>query len=196
MNYFKVEQHESLSLRRWAALNEEGLLDLSPSYQRRGNLWSDWKKAHLIDTVLNNFDVPKLYVADFTKASGSNLNTSKKPYSIVDGKQRFGAFFGFFKDEFPLNMSFVLDENPKLNLAGLVFSDLKRKHPSIAARLENYTPTVMSIVTNDDLKITELFTRLNSGVSANAAERRNAMPGPASEIIRLITASRFFMHKI
>lgn len=196
MSHFKVTPHEEQPLRWWASQNERELLDLDPRYQRRGNLWSQWKKAHLIDSVLNDFDIPKLYVADFTRSSSKELNSSRKPYSIVDGKQRFGAFFEFLKDVYPLNQSFALDENPEVNAAGMRFSEIKQRYPTLADKLETYIPTVMSIVTDDELKITEMFTRLNSGMSTTSAEKRNAIPGPATGVIRQITANRFFMKKI
>lgn len=196
MSHFKVTQHEEQPLRWWAMQNERDLLDLEPRYQRRGNLWSQWKKAHLIDSVLNDFDIPKIYVADFTRSSSKELNSTRRPYSIVDGKQRFGAFFEFLKDGYPLNQSFALDDNPNINAAGMLFSEIKQRYPTLAEKLETYRPTVMSIVTDDELKITEMFTRLNSGMSTTSAEKRNAVPGPATAFIRQITANRFFMKKI
>lgn len=192
MSHFRVTQHEPRPLRWWASQNEQAQLDLEPQYQRRGNLWSQWKKAHLIDSVLNDFDIPKLYVADFTRSSSAELNPARKPYSIVDGKQRFGAFFDFLANQFPLNQSFALDADPSVEAAGMTFAQVQQRYPKLASKLENYVPTVMSIVTDDELKITEMFTRLNSGMSTTSAEKRNAVPGPATAVIRQITANRFF----
>lgn len=192
MNYFKVIEHEGRPLSWWYDQYKSNRLDMSPAYQRKADLWSDWKKAHLIDSILNDFDIPKIYVADFTE-SPSTLNPNRRAYSIIDGKQRLGAIFDFFDDRLPLNLSFVLDEEPGLILGGKKYSELP---PFVSSRLDNFTPVVMSVVTNDENRITEMFTRLNSGESANSAERRNAIPGPVTKIIRQITANRFFIHKI
>src|ERR1700722_8575376 len=70
-------------------------IDMEPPYQRRGRLWSDADKAYLVDSILNGFDLPKLYVADFTWMD-SKLNEKQLPYAIIDGKQRFEAIFDFF----------------------------------------------------------------------------------------------------
>lgn len=192
MNLFQVIEHEGKSLEWWFEQFINNKLDMAPTYQRKANLWSDWKKAHLIDSILNDFDMPKIYVADFTQSLSPALNEKKKPYSIIDGKQRLGAIFDFFKDDLPLNLSFVFDQEPELNLGGLTYSQLP---PSIASKFDSFSPVVMSVVTNDENRITEMFTRLNSGESANSAERRNAIPGPVTRIIRQITANRFFIHK-
>jgi len=39
-------------------------IDLDPSYQRRGDLWPLWNKQLLINSILNRYDIPKIYVAD------------------------------------------------------------------------------------------------------------------------------------
>jgi hypothetical protein len=75
-------------------------------------------KAYLIDSILNGFDVPKFYLADFTYAD-SKLNKKKLPYAIIDGKQRFEAIFDFFEGKITLNEDFVFLENQALKLGGL-----------------------------------------------------------------------------
>ncbi len=67
----KVTQHESRTLSWW--INKRVKIDMEPTYQRRGKLWSDTDKAYLIDSILNGYDVPKLYMADFTWGD-SNLD--------------------------------------------------------------------------------------------------------------------------
>ena len=59
-------------------------------------------KAYLIDSIINGFDVPKLYLADF-QLGDSSLNVSKLPYAIIDGKQRLEAIFDFFDGTLVLN---------------------------------------------------------------------------------------------
>jgi hypothetical protein len=49
---------------------ERDNLDLSPSYQRRGNLWPPRYKQLLLNSILNQFDIPKIYVADLTANNG------------------------------------------------------------------------------------------------------------------------------
>src|SRR5689334_18410826 len=88
-----VRPMQTHTLKWW--LNRRGSIDTAPPYQRRGRLWSDTDKAYLIDSILNGFDIPKLYMADFTFAD-SPLNVKKLPYAIIDGKQRLEAILDFF----------------------------------------------------------------------------------------------------
>ncbi len=191
MSILHVNQHEARSIEWWFEQHKAERLDLDPTYQRRGNLWSQYKQAHLIDSILNGYDLPKFYVADFTMGR-STLNVSHKPYAVVDGKQRFGAIFAFLRDDLRLNKSMRLDAQPALEIKGARFSDLVREHPTLAKKFLAFRPVVMSIMTDDADKITEMFIRLNSGEAANSAERRNAQPGPIPVLVRELVDHAFF----
>src|SRR5664279_147599 len=77
----RITLHPSKPLVWW--YNHRDSIDMSPPYQRRGRLWSASDKAYLIDSIINGFDIPKLYMADF-QLGESRLNTSKLPYAIID----------------------------------------------------------------------------------------------------------------
>src|SRR5437016_6461283 len=55
-----------------------------PEYQRQPNLWSVEKKSLLIDSILRDIDIPKLY-----------FNQVDKTYEVVDGQQRLWALWEF-----------------------------------------------------------------------------------------------------
>jgi hypothetical protein len=164
---------------------------MDPPYQRRGRLWSDADKAYLIDSILNGFDIPKLYVADFTFGD-SALNKKRLPYAIIDGKQRFEAIFDFFDGRILLNSDFVHLEKPSASLGGLGYKDLLQNHTEIAEAFDNYNLSVMSVLTNSEGLINELFVRLNRSKPLTGAEIRNAMAGPAPGIIRELAKLDFF----
>lgn len=192
----KVRPHKLQTLGWWREQYLRDRLDMNPPYQRRSYIWGKWKQAHLIDSILNDFDVPKFYVANFLEMPSRSLNKIKRPYAIIDGKQRLQAIFDFFDDKFGLNQSFTLYENSRLKLGGATYSTLKAKFPHIAEKLDNFVPAVMNVVADDDELIEELFVRLNSGEAATGAERRNAMPGPVPVIVRELVLHPFFQHKI
>ncbi len=169
---------------------------MSPGYQRRSNLWGKWKRAHLIDSIINGFDIPKFYVADFNRSPGGDLREGSSVYAVIDGKQRFEALFAFFDDRFPLNDDATLIAEPETVIANLTFSQISKKYPRIAERLESFLPVVMSVGTDERGLVEQLFVRLNSGVSINGAERRNAMPGPVPGIVRDITVHSFFGERV
>src|SRR4051812_17968171 len=113
---FTVRAFEAKTLSWWRARKPQ--IDMSPPYQRRGRLWSPADKAYLIDSIINGFDVPKFYIAEFTY-SDSKLNKKKLPFAIIDGKQRFEAIFDFFEGQVTLNSDFVFLDDPSLKLGGL-----------------------------------------------------------------------------
>ena len=195
MSMIDVRTHDARPLSWWLNEFRRDRIDMQPGYQRRSNLWSRWKKAHLIDSIINGFDVPKFYVADFNK-SGTQLQRSDMPYAVIDGKQRFEALFEFLSGGFALNPSAIYHADPEVVIAKLDIFGLREKYSYVAKRLETFEPVVMSVSTDHPSMIDELFVRLNSGISINGAERRNAMPGPVPPIIRDITVHPFFADRV
>ena len=120
----KVMTHEARSLIWW--INRRSKIDMNPKYQRHGRLWSISDKAYLIDSIINGFDIPKLYMADFTWGE-SPLNENRLPYAIIDGKQRLEAIFDFFDGKIVLNEDFKYLPDPDLKLGGLSYKEFKAK---------------------------------------------------------------------
>jgi hypothetical protein len=192
-SFIKVKTFDPKTLTWW--YNRRSKIDMDPPYQRRGRLWSPSDKAYLIDSIINDFDIPKLYIADFTWGD-SSLNFEKLPYAIIDGKQRLEAIFGFFNDAITLNDDFKYLKDPVLKLGGLAYKDLKQNYPDIAEEFENATLSIMSVISNSDELINELFVRLNRNKPLTGAEIRNAMTGPAVKVIRQIAKHEFFATNI
>lgn len=190
---FKVKAHEARSVGWWYSQKDE--IDFDPPYQRGGNLWSIIYKANLIDSLMNEYDIPKIYLADFT-IFNSPLNLKKKSYSIIDGRQRFEAIFGFREDVFPLNEDFIFYSDPSLKLGGLTYTDLIKQYPKVADRFREFNLHVMSVITDDEAKINDLFVRLNTSKPLTGAEIRNAMAGKVPIIIRDLANHRFFTEMI
>lgn len=186
---FKVSPFEAKTLSWWKARRSK--IDMSPPYQRRGRLWSATDKAYLIDSILNGFDVPKLYMADFSWGD-STLNKKRLPYAIIDGKQRLEALFDFYDGTITLNDDFVYRADPNLKLAGLGYKDLVENFSEVAEIFDTYNLSVMSVVATSEEPINELFVRLNRNKPLTGAEIRNAMGGPAPEVFRKISAHEFF----
>lgn len=188
-NFFRVAPFEAKTLSWWRARRSK--IDMSPCYQRRGRLWSAADKAYLIDSILNGFDVPKFYMADFSWGD-SSLNHKKLPYAIIDGKQRLEAIFDFYDGKITLNDDFVYRAEPSLKLAGLGYKDLLQNFSEIADIFDTYNLSVMSVIARSEEPISELFVRLNRSKPLTGAEIRNAMGGPAPEIFRQIGGHEFF----
>lgn len=190
---FKITMHDARTLKWWRSRRDE--IDMNPKYQRKGRLWSISDKAYLIDSIINEFDIPKLYIADFTYGD-SPLNEKKLPYAIIDGKQRLEAIFDFFDGKIRLNDDCVYRKNENINIGGLTYFDLLKSYSEVAETFENYTLTIMSVISSSDELIKELFVRLNRNKPLTGAEIRNAMSGYAVEIIRQISSHPFFTDNI
>lgn len=190
---FKVRTHESKSLRWWFINRED--IDFSPAYQRKGNLWSPHDRSYLIDSIVNEFDIPKIYLADFTLVD-SGLNSKHKSYAVIDGRQRLEAIFGFFQNEFSLADSFIYQKQPSLILSGLTYGDIQSRYPNISSIIDEFNLHVMSVITDDESMINDLFVRLNTSKALTGAEIRNAMKGPVANAIRSISGHVFFEKKI
>lgn len=190
---FKMHRMEARTLTWWRARRDR--IDVDPSYQRKGRRWSTSDKQYFVDSILNGFDIPKFYVADFTWGD-SALNEKKLEYAVIDGKQRFEAIFDFFDDKFTLASDFEYMRQPSLPVAGLKYSDLKADFPDIAEIFDNFNLDVMGVITSGKEFVEELFVRLNRSKPLSGAEIRNAMAGEISSIIRNIRDQEFFTSNI
>ena len=193
MSILRINQHNPKTLIWWYNHREE--IDFDPPYQRRGRLWSLDDKAYLIDSIINGYDVPKLYLADF-QIGQSALNVSKLPYAIIDGKQRLEAVFDFFENKLVLHKDFLFKKDPSLRIGGLSLKDLRRSYPRVAEEFENASLDIMSVFAEDEADINEIFVRLNKSKPLTGAEVRNAVVGPVSDLIRVIASHDFFIENI
>ena len=168
-------------------------VDMSPAYQRQGEIWSIEKQQLLIDSIINRFDIPKLY---FHKLEKAESRKRKKDYAVVDGRQRLEAVFGFLDGHFALAKDFEFLADKSVGAAGMTYADLAKQYPKLKQRLDSFALPIICIETDDLDLIDDLFFRLNEAVPLNAAEKRNAIGGDMAAAIKEIAASPFFQKKI
>lgn len=168
-------------------------IDLSPSYQRQGEIWSLEKKQLLVDSIINRYDIPKLY---FHKLEKVEARKRKKDYAVVDGRQRLEAIFGFVDGDFPLASDFEYLPDTSVSASSMTYSDLARKYPKLKQRLDAFALPIICIETEDLDLIDDLFFRLNEAVPLNAAEKRNAIGGDMSAAIKATASNAFFTKKV
>lgn len=170
-------------------------IDFSPYYQRFGGVWSPAKKKLLIDTIINEFDIPKFYFNYFIEQDNP-LNINNKLYAVIDGKQRLQAIFDFLDNKYSLDSSCeIMDEEISLN--NYDFEKLKIEYPTTAKKILNYVLDIVFIVTDEDSRLEEMFLRLNGGIALTNAEKRNAINSYLNrEIRRIIVENDFFTKKI
>jgi len=151
-------------------------IDKTPDYQRFGKIWSKDKKQLLIDSIINGYDIPKIYFHYLASAS-RELNQSNKLLAIIDGKQRIEAVEEFLNNQLRISQDFVLLKDEEIDLKGTTFEQIELKYPWIADEILNYQFDFVFIETDERERIDELFLRLNEGVPLNNSERRKSYGG-------------------
>ena len=182
------EMRNSSVLRLYA--EREGI-QVDPDYQRMGEVWNLEKQQLLVDTILNELDMPKLYFHEFATPHKLEDGRTVK-YAVIDGRQRLEAIWGFIDGKFPLSDNFEYFGDTNIDAKRLTYADLGANYQFLKTILDSYTMPVMNVLTDDQDLIEEMFSRLNEAVPLNAAEKRNAMGGPMAPIIRDVASHAFF----
>lgn len=178
----------------WRLYKSRDRIYADPPYQRLSDIWPLSKKQLLIDTIINGFDVPKLYFHRFP--GGKEIDGRVFDYSIIDGKQRLEAVFGFIDGDFSLSDDFEYFDDTDVSAAGLKYADLARDYPDLKTAFDSYVLNVIAFESEDEEMIEDLFSRLNEAVPLSAAEKRNAFGGPAPKAIREFVKDPFFESKL
>lgn len=169
-------------------------IEMDPIYQRQGEVWSREKQRLLIDSIINRFDIPKIYFHQHS--APISIDGRKVRYSLVDGRQRLEAIWDFLDGRLALANDFVHIEDGSTDAAGLTFRQLEERQPDIAALFSASTLDIMCIQTDDIELIEEMFSRLNEAVPLNAAEKRNGKGGPLRAATRGVAEMDFFTEKL
>jgi len=159
-------------------------IDPNPIYQRSG-VWKPNQKQLLIDSVLRQIDVPKLYLRKFPASS-------RFKYEIIDGQQRMRTFWDFLNDGFSLD-----EESHDIPLDGKLYEIAGKKYSTLDSmlkieRIHKYTLNVVIIYEATEDEIADLFFRLNNGTPLSPAEIRNSRPGKMTGFVRELAKHKFF----
>ena len=145
-------------------LNRTNKLNLNPVYQRN-EVWSSTQKKGLIDSILNDIDLPKIY-----------LHERDGKYDVVDGKQRITTLKEFMNDSF--------------KVGGKKFSELsdEKKDKIVEFELDlTIYPVTMSINT-----VQGIFWRYQNGSSLNPAEKRRGLSGNFKNVVKELSDHPIF----
>jgi hypothetical protein len=168
---------------------EQELINTSPEYQRPGGIWSLSKRQLLIDSILNDYDIPKLYFHQIN-------DEDEYEYSIIDGRQRLEAIWDFIDGKYTLAEDFEYFEDDTVKAGNLSYLDLGKEYPKLKINFDSYTLPIVIVETEDIDLIEDMFSRLNEAVPLNAAEKRNAFGGSMAKAIREISFEDFFTNRV
>ncbi|RCH54421.1 DUF262 domain-containing protein [Mucilaginibacter hurinus] len=173
--------------------SEKDQIVVDPEYQRNGGVWTPEKKQLLIDSILNNYDIPKMYFHQFDR---KERQATGKSYSIIDGKQRIETIWAFIENKFCLSDDFEYQDDITIRLSGLSYDDISKEYPKIKIKFDSFVLPIIGVQTDDLDLIEDMFSRLNEAVPLNSAEKRNAFGGDMVTEIRKISKHAFFTTKV
>ena len=104
-------------------------IDTNPDFQRPA-VWSTAQKQLLIDSILREYDVPKMY--------WRKVGERPDRYDVVDGQQRLRAIWSFVDGEFKLSKDAEpIDDMPIANCSYQTLPD------ELQIRFDQYTLDVL-----------------------------------------------------
>jgi hypothetical protein len=169
--------HRSVSWFKKAFNNDE--LELAAPFQRNP-VWTNAQKAFLIDTILNQFPIPELYMQDVVSGNGDER------YIVVDGQQRIRAVLDFLQGNYSLDGEEISRQWRTLHFEDLGVDEKKA--------VFGYKFVVRILPQMNEEGLRKIFTRLNRNVVAlNEQELRNATYwGPFIKAIQYISDDDLF----
>ena len=187
MSYIETYPMQHATIMR--LYSEKSDINASPDYQRGGGVWTPEKKRLLIDSILNGYDIPKIYLHKLTREQRADAGYT---YAIIDGKQRLETIWQFMDGLLTLDSDFDYQDDSSVELSGLSYSDLAHSNPKIRIRFDSFVLPITCVETDDLDLIEDMFSRLNEAVPLNAAEKRNAIGGEMVAAIRVVGGADFF----
>ncbi|MEX0959198.1 MAG: DUF262 domain-containing protein [Burkholderiales bacterium] len=141
MVHWNSSPHPISDIRDWS---ETGRLELRPDFQRR-EVWSAPARIMLMDTILRDVPMPKIFLAN-------SIKDGKTYRVVIDGQQRMSAILDFLRDEFSLDAPFTGDEKGKR------FSELGQE---TQYRFLSYQIDFNEAMNPTDEEVREVYARVN-----------------------------------
>lgn len=145
-------------------------IDLDADYQRE-KIWSRKNQEELLDSIVKDIDIPKLYLA--------RVNDESFDFECIDGKQRMTTLVDFYKPE-PGSDPLVL------RIAGekYTYKRLQQDLPKLARKMDSFQLTFVIYPEIDDEDfLREIFRRLQLGVRLNTGELLKTYTGSLRDFV-------------
>lgn len=150
-NNYSVLEIINMLDRRELLVNQE--------YQRGSGLWPDGPSSYFIDTILEAYPFPKIYLYEVLDREARGIRKE-----IVDGQQRIKTILRFYNNEFSLSGD--------TRHAGRTFAELD---PEQQDQFLSYPVSVDVIRNASRAQILQMFRRMNAyTLPLNEAEKRHS----------------------
>jgi hypothetical protein len=134
-------------------------LVVNQEYQRGSGLWPAGPSSYFIDTILEGYPFPKIYMYEFLDRSSRGIRKE-----IVDGQQRIKTILRFYSNEFAL-----IGDTTNV---GRRFRELDTETQE---QFLSYTVSVDVIRSASKAEILQMFRRMNAyTLPLNEAEKRHS----------------------
>ncbi len=161
----------------------EARIDPTPDYQRPP-AWNRKQKQLLLDTILREYDIPKMYWRAVKRTDGIE-------YEVVDGQQRIRTIWEFRKNQFPLAKD--MEDVRGHKVAKMKYDDLPLDVRTIFDAYPVDVVIVEDAAQNDqEDEVRDMFLRLQNGTILKAQEKRNAMTGAMRDFVKQLSRHQFF----
>lgn len=147
-------------------------IDLDADYQRE-KVWSRDNQELLLDSIIKNIDIPKIYLARV-------FGDRNFDYECIDGKQRMGTLLSFYIPEKRTGDALAV------RVAGekYTYKRLQKELPQLAKKIDEFELTfVVYSGISDEEFLREIFRRLQLGVRLNSGELLKTHTGTVRDFI-------------
>lgn len=173
---------QNYNLEEIVELMDKKKLTFDYPIQRESGQWDKSQKSLLIDSVLNGYFLPEIYII----REGTN---DFSPMSVLDGKQRLTTLYEFAKDGFALSgdmdeitiVDISYNESKEPIKEEKIYPIAKKKFSELDAELQKvfnkYKLEVKLLAGFSDEQIEEEFFRLNNGATFTKSQKANVKLG-------------------
>ncbi|WP_336795858.1 DUF262 domain-containing protein [Erwinia aphidicola] len=149
----------SYSINEILEMLERRDLLVNSNYQRGSGLWPDGPCSYFIDTILESYPFPKIYMFEYL-----NRSDRKTKREIVDGQQRITTIQRFVNNEFKIRGD--------SRFSGKYFDDLDEE---VQDKFLSYSVSADVIRSAKRSEILQMFRRMNAyTLPLNNAEKRHS----------------------
>jgi hypothetical protein len=173
---WRTRAHPISDVRDWSRANR---LELQPDFQRN-EVWSKAAQIALIDTILHNIPMPKIYIK-------SIIHEEQTYRVVIDGQQRLTAILAFVENKLKLKTPHI--SFPEYS--GLIFAKLPEETKN---QVLSYNIDFNEIFNPTDDELRDLYARVNKyTVQLNKQELRRAdFPGEFLNLAEELSDLDFF----